>query len=54
MGKISSHFRIGIITMLGKLGFSDQDIMAIYIYIRSPRAVRAKTAQRMAEALDNL
>ena len=60
-GKISSHsFRIGI-TMLGKLGFSDQDIMAIGIlsssafelYIRSPRAVRAKTAKRMAEALDN-
>ena len=30
MGKISSHsFRIGITTMLGKLGFSDNDIMAI-------------------------
>ena len=63
MGKISSHsFRIGITTMLGKLGFSDQDIMAIgrwsssafELYIRSPRSVRAKTAKRMAEALDNL
>ena len=44
MGKVSSHsFRIGITTMLGKLGFSDQDIMAIgrwpssafELYIRS-------------------
>ena len=63
MGKISSHsFRIGITTMLGKLGFSDQDIMAIgrwsssafELYIRSPRSVRAKTAKRMAEALNNV
>ena len=59
MGKISSHsFRIGITTMLGKLGFSDQDIMAIgrwsssafELYIRSHRSVGAKTAKRMAEA----
>ena len=59
MGKISSHsFRIGITTMLGKLGYSDE-IMAIgrwsssafELYIRSPRAVRAKTAKRMAEQL---
>ena len=58
MGKISSHsFRIGIATMLGKLGFLDQDIMAIgrwsssafELYIRSPRAVRANTAKRMAK-----
>ena len=60
MGKISSHsFRIGITTMLGKLGYSDEEIMAIgrwsssafELYIRSPRAVRAKTAKRMAEQL---
>ena len=45
--------------MLGKLGYSDQEIMAIgrwssfafELYIRSPRAVRAKTAKRMAEQL---
>lgn len=63
MGKISSHsFRIGITTMLGKLGFSDNDIMAIgrwsssafELYIRSPRAVRAETAKRMAQALGNM
>ena len=30
MGKVSSHsFRIGITTMLGKLGFCDQEIMAM-------------------------
>ena len=30
MGKVSSHsFRIGITTMLGKLDFSDQEIMAM-------------------------
>ena len=61
MGTISSHsFRIGITTMLSQLGFSDHDIMAIgrwsssafELYIRSPRAVRAKTAKRMAEALE--
>ena len=63
MGKISSHsFRIGIATMLGKLGFSDQDIMAIgrwsssafELYIRSPRAVRANRAKRMAKALESM
>ena len=62
MGKVSSHsFRIGITTMLGQLGFSDQDIQAIgrwsssafELYIRSPRSVRATTAKRMAKALEN-
>ena len=62
MGKISSHsFRIGITTMLGKLGFSDKEIMAMgrwsssafELYIRSPRAVRAETAKRMATALES-
>ena len=61
MGKVSSHsFRIGITTMLGKLGFSDQEIMAMgrwsssafELYIRSPRAVRAETAKRMANILE--
>ena len=34
MGKVSLHsFRIGIITMLGKLGFSDQKIMAMALDI---------------------
>ena len=60
VGKISSHsFRIGIATMLGQLGYSDNEIMAIgrwsssafELYIRSPRAVRAKTAKKMANEL---
>jgi hypothetical protein len=60
VGKISYHsFRIGIATMLGQLGYSDNEIMAIgrwsssafELYIRSPRAVRAKTAKRMAKEL---
>ena len=63
MGKISSHsFRIGITTMLGKLGFSDKEIMAIgrwsssafELYIRSPRSVRAETTKRMVHALENM
>ena len=63
MGKISSHsFRIGITTMLGQLGFSDKEIMAIgrwssaafELYIRSPRAVRAKTAKKMAMELEKM
>ena len=63
MGKVSSHsFRIGITTMLGKLGFSDQEIMAMgrwsssafELYIRSPRAVRAETAKRMAKAMERV
>ena len=48
MGKVSSHsFRIGITTMLGKLGFSDQDIMAIgrlsstFIELYNLRGVKA-------------
>ena len=63
MGKVSSHsFRIGITTMLGQLGFSDQEIQAIgrwsssafELYIRSPRNVRAKTAMKMARALEQM
>ena len=45
--------------MLGQLGYSDNEIMAIgrwsssafELYIRSPRAVRAKNAKRMAKEL---
>ena len=63
VGKITSHsLRIGIATMLGQLGYSDNEIMAIgrwsssafELYIRSPRAVRAKTAKRMAKELPQI
>ena len=48
--------------MLGKLGFSYQEIMAMgrwsssafELYIRSPRAVRAETAKRMAKAMEKV
>ena len=48
--------------MLGQLGFSDQDSMAIgrwsssafEIYIKSPREVRASNAKRMVKALENM
>ena len=60
MGKITSHsFLMGIATLLGQLGYSDNEIMeigrwsssAFELYIRSPRAVRAKTVKRMAKEL---
>ena len=63
MGKVSSHlFRIGITTMLGKLGFSDKEIMvmgrwsssAFELYIRSPRSVRTDTAKRMTWAMEKM
>ena len=50
---------MGIATLLGQLGYSDNEIMeigrwsssAFELYIRSPRAVRAKTVKRMAKEL---
>ena len=52
-----THDGIGIATMLGQMGYSDNEIMAIgrwssfafELYIRSARAVRAKTAHKKME-----
>ena len=54
MGKISSHFRIGIITMLGKLGFSDQDIMAIGGWSSSAFDTRGSSTRSMINSTANI
>ena len=57
-GHISSHsFRSGLASMLGNLGFSDEDVKAIgrwsssafETYMRLPRTKRAAMARRVAE-----
>ena len=56
-GRISSHsFRSGIATMMGSLGFTDQEIMgvgrwssrAFEDYLKQPRTKRAEMARRIA------
>ena len=56
-GSLTSHsFRTGLASMMGNLGFGDQDIQAMgrwsssafETYLRLPRTRRAEMARRMA------
>ena len=59
-GKITSHsFRAGMATLLGQIGFSDEDIMAIgrwssdsfERYLKLPRTKRAEIARKIGDHL---